>query len=59
MKRAYAQWKREQRILKKRAKLFQRFGTGKAAKIFIGLWYYSHHPLRVLCKLPKKLLGKS
>lgn len=58
MKRAYAQWKREQRILKKRAALFQRFGTGMAAKAAIGLWYYSHHPVRVLCKLPEKLLKK-
>ena len=58
MKRAYAQWKREQRILKKRAALFQRFGTGVAAKAAIGLWYYSHHPIRVLCKLPRKLLKK-
>ena len=58
MKRAYAQWKREQRILKKRAALFQRFGTGMAAKVMIGLWYYLHHPVRVLCKLPKKLAGK-
>lgn len=58
MKRAYAQWKREQRILKKRAALFRRFGTGLPAKILIGLWYYLHHPIRVLCKLPKKLLKK-
>lgn len=58
MKRAYAQWKREQRILKKRAALFRRFGTGTPAKLMIGLWYYSHHPIRVICKLPKKLLGK-
>ena len=58
MKRAYAQWKREQRILKKRAALFQRFGTGIAAKAAIGLWYYAHHPIRVLCKLPEKLLKK-
>lgn len=58
MKRAYAQWKREQRILKQRAGLFRRFGTGRAAKIFIGLWYYLHHPIRVVCKLPKKLLKK-
>lgn len=58
MKRAYAQWKREQRILKKRAALFQRFGTGMAAKAAIGLWYYAHHPIRVLCKLPEKLLKK-
>ena len=55
MKRAYAQWKREQRILKKRAALFQRFGTGLPAKLMIGLWYYLHHPVRVLCKLPQKL----
>lgn len=59
MKRAYDQWKREQRILKKRAALFQRFGTGIAAKAAIGLWYYAHHPIRVICKLPKKLLKKS
>lgn len=58
MKRAYAQWKREQRILKKRAGLFRRFGTGKPAKLFIGLWYYLHHPIRVICKLPKKLFKK-
>lgn len=58
MKRAYAQWKREQGILKKRAKLFQRFGTGALAKLLIGLWYYLHHPIRVICKLPKKLLKK-
>ena len=59
MKRAYEQWKREQRILKKRAKLFRRFGTGTAARMMIDLWYYLHHPIRVICKLPKKLLGKS
>lgn len=59
MKRAYAQWKREQRILKKRALLFQRFGIGFAARVIIGLWYYLHHPIRIICKLPKKLLGKS
>lgn len=58
MERAYAQWKREQRILKKRAKLFARFGTGGAAKLTIGLWYYLHHPVRVICKLPQKLLKK-
>lgn len=58
MKRAYTQWKREQRILKKRAALFQRFGTGLAPKAIIGLWYYLHHPIRVICKLPRKLLGK-
>lgn len=58
MKRAYARWKREQRILKKRAGLFKRFGTGLPAKILIGLWYYLHHPIRVLCKLPRKLLEK-
>lgn len=58
MKRAYLQWKREQRILKKRAALFRRFGTGLPAKLLIGLWYYLHHPVRVLCKLPKKLLEK-
>lgn len=58
MKRAYAQWKREQRILKKRAALSRRFGTGIVAKAAIGLWYYLHHPIRVLCKLPEKLLKK-
>lgn len=58
MKRAYTQWKREQRILKKRAALFQKFGTGFTAKAMIGLWYYLHHPIRVICKLPKKLFGK-
>lgn len=58
MERAYAQWKREQVILKKRADLFQRFGTGMAAKAVIGLWYYAHHPIRVLCKLPEKMLKK-
>lgn len=58
MERAYAQWKREQRILKKRAVLFQRFGTGMAAKAAIGVWYYAHHPIRVLCKLPEKMLKK-
>jgi GT2 family glycosyltransferase len=58
MKRAYAQWQREQRILKKRAKLFQHFGTGKPARLLIGLWYYLHHPVRVICKLPKKLLHR-
>ena len=58
MKRAYAQWKREQGILKKRAALFQRFGTGAVAKAAIGLWYYGHHPIRVICKLPQKLLKK-
>ena len=57
MKRAYAQWKREQRILKKRAALFQKFGTGAAAKAMIGLWYYLHHPVRVICKVPKKLFN--
>lgn len=58
MKRAYAQWKREQGILKKRAALFQRFGAGMVAKAVIGMWYYAHHPIRVLCKLPEKLLKK-
>ena len=58
MKRAYAQWKREQRILKKRVALFHRFGTGAASRMLIGLWYYSHHPIRVACKLPQKLLKK-
>ena len=58
MERAYRQWKREQRLLKKRAALFKRYGTGLPSKILIGLWYYLHHPVRVLCKLPKKLLGK-
>lgn len=58
MKRAYTQWKREQRILKKRAVMFQRFGTNLPSKLLIGLWYYAHHPIRVLCKLPKKLLKK-
>ena len=58
MKRAYAQWKREQRILKKRAGLFRRFGTGLPSKVLIGLWYYLHHPIRVICKLPKKLFNK-
>ena len=59
MKRAYARWKREQRILKKRAALYRRFGSGTPAKLMIGLWYYSHHPIRVICKLPRKLFGKS
>ena len=58
MKMAYFQWKREQSILKKRAKLFARFGTGTAARLMIGLWYYLHHPIRVICKLPEKLLKK-
>lgn len=58
MERAYAQWKREQGILKKRAALVQRFGTGAVAKAAIGLWYYAHHPVRVVCKLPRKLLKK-
>lgn len=58
MKRAYARWKREQRILKKRAALFQRFGTGMPAKALIGFWYYLHHPVRVICKLPGKLLKR-
>lgn len=58
MKKAYARWKREQGILKKRAALFQRFGTGPVAKAAIGLWYYAHHPVRVISKLPRKLLKK-
>lgn len=58
MKHAYAQWKREQRILKKRAALFHRFGTGPGARAMIGLWYYLHHPIRVICRLPRKLLKK-
>lgn len=57
MKRAFRRWKREQRILRKRAALYRRFGQGKAAKLCIGAWYYLHHPINVLCKLPKKLFG--
>lgn len=55
MKRAFRRWKREQRILRKRARLYRRFGEGKLAKVCIGAWYYLHHPVSVLCKLPRKL----
>lgn len=58
MKRAYYQWKREQRILKKRAALLKKNGSSKAKRTLIAIWYYLHHPVRVLCKLPKKLKGE-
>lgn len=58
MKWAYFQWKREQRILKKRAKLLKRHGGSRIKRAAIGLWYYAHHPVRVLCKLPRKILKK-
>ena len=51
MKRAYFQWKREQRILKKRAALLKKHGKNRINRAVIAIWYYMHHPIRVLCKL--------
>ena len=51
MKRAYFQWKREQRILKKRASLLKKYGKKPLNRGIIALWYYMHHPIRVLRKL--------
>ena len=56
MKWAYYQWKREQRILKKRADLLKKHGKSRINRAIIALWYYGHHPVSVLCKLPKKIL---
>ncbi len=56
MKWAYFQWKREQRILKKRAGLLKKHGKSRVNRAMIALWYYGHHPIAVLCKLPKKIL---
>jgi hypothetical protein len=58
MKRAYFQWKREQRILKKRAALLKKHGSSKPKRAAIAAWYYLHHPINVLCKLPKKIFSK-
>ena len=57
MKRAYFQWKREQRILKKRAGLLKKHGKSRVNRAIIAVWYYMHHPIRILCKLPKKIFS--
>lgn len=57
MKRAYFQWKREQRILKKRAALLKKHGSSKPKRAAIAIWYYLHHPIRILCKLLKKVFS--
>lgn len=57
MKRACFQWKREQRILKKRAALLKKYGKGKLQRVIIAIWYYLHHPIRILCKLPRRIFS--
>ena len=58
MKWAFFQWKREQRILRKRQRLLTRAGNRRLSILLVGLWYYMHHPIRILCKLPEKLSAK-
>ena len=53
MKWAYFQWKRDQRLLRKRAILAKKMGQTAA-----DLWYYAHHPIRTVMKIPSKLFAK-
>lgn len=60
MKIAFYQWKRDQRLLKKRANQLLRHAESKTMKVLINVWYYLHFPLRTMRSLPKylKKLGK-
>lgn len=52
MRRVYAAWKRDQRLLQKRAAYFRRYEKSGMMKLLIQVWYYSHHPWRTLCRIP-------
>lgn len=52
MRRVYAQWKRDQRLLQKRAQYFQRYGSSGVMRLLIQVWYYLHHPWRTLRRIP-------
>lgn len=56
---AYRQWKRDQKLLRRRAQALQRYGTNKVLRLLIHLWYYLHHPYRTICKLPAFLRKRS
>lgn len=51
MRRKYNQWKRDQKLLRRRAQLLARHGNSRFRAALITLWYGLHHPLRALCKL--------
>lgn len=55
------QWKREQRLLRRRAQLLAHYGNRGVMRGLIQVWYYLHHPWRTLCRLPGKIqkIGES
>jgi len=49
-------WKRDQKLLRRRARLLQKHSHSKPRQLLVQMWYYLHHPLRTLLRLPQKLI---
>ena len=58
MRWLYFQWKRDQRLLRRRARALMQHDGSPLAKLMIQFWYYLHHPFRTFCRLPGHLLKK-
>lgn len=54
----YFQWKRDQKLLKKRADALEKYKNHRLMQGLIQLFYYLHHPLRTLSRIPKRVLQK-
>ena len=57
MRWKYWLWKRDQKLLHRRAQLFAKYESG-AMRLMIQLWYYLHHPWRTLCRVPQWIRKK-
>lgn len=51
----FVNWKRKQRLLRRRSKLILRYGNRLFAKKIIDIWFYAHFPIAVLRKIVIKL----
>ena len=52
MKWFHYQWKRDQQLLRRRAKDLTQYREYRFACCLIQIRYYLHHPIRTLCRLP-------
>lgn len=58
MRWIYFQWKRDQRLLQKRAKTLSRYHEHRLICSLIQIQYYMHHPFRTLFRFPRYIAKK-
>lgn len=54
----YYQWKRDQKLLQRRARMLTRHDGNRVMTLLIQIWYYLHHPWRTLLRLLGRIFRK-